>query len=316
MVVARQAGQAAVHQAAQVATQAATQVAHHMAQQANAQAGQAAFNAVASAQLQREMAKNYKPDKLALKYKDTQTVQNFFYRLEKYMRMLSVYDDTTRVEVASFQFDKDVAVWWRTHHDGQVMTWAEFKDVVQKRWCDENDVQRARASLRTLKQRGSAASATSEFDMLCMRVPGITDEEKRDKYMAMLKPSVRRELCLLDASAIDNYEKLAQRAIRIDEALYRFTQERSSSTPMELGNLEEDESDEEEDHQELAAMDHGRKPNGQFKPKQDQAKTGKGKKDMTRVKCYNCNEKGHIAKECKKPRRERPNGQAQSHQRD
>ena len=302
------AANAAANVAAQVGQQVAAGVAAQVAQQAQqavaGQAAHAAFHAVANANLQREIAKNFKPDKLSLRYKDTQTVETFLYRMLKYFRLMGVHDDATRVELASYQFTGDVMTWWRARYEGQAMTWDQFKDRLRERWADENDVMLARQELRTLKQHKSAIAATSIFDALCLRIPNITDDEKRDKYLAMLKPHLIKELMLMDG--LDTYEKLAQKAILLDETMYRLNRRGGGggSSAMELGNLQESDSESSDDER-VAAM--GQKPGGQSK-------------GADSVKCWQCGQKGHYAKDCPKPKKNKgklkgkdnPNGRAQS----
>jgi hypothetical protein len=284
-----------------LAAQVATHIANQGVQQAGAYAADAAMHAVTHGNLQRELAKAYKPERFSLSRKDTQKITNFLYRTEKYFKLLGVTDDRMKVELATFAFDGDIAVWWRSRFEGQNMPWEAFRARMTERWCDENDMLLARHELRNLRQTGSATAATNLFDSLCLRIPGITDEEKRDRYMTMLKPHIQKELLVCEG--LDTYEKLAHKATYLDNTLYRFRRAHSSTNApsnMELGLMEGEEV--EEGHApELGVMAHDqRAPNGRFK------------RDLSKVKCYNCQEMGHLARDCPKKPKGHPNGRAQS----
>jgi hypothetical protein len=54
------------------------------------------------------------------------------------------------------------------------------------------------------------------------------------------------------------------------------------------------------------------KPGKKGKPKHQQ-RGANGERDMTQVKCYNCNQKGHFSKSCPEPRKERKGQAGQAH---
>jgi hypothetical protein len=284
----------AVNMAAQVAAQVAQENAAQVAASVVAQASQQAY-AATHAGLQRELAKAFKPKTLSLSRKDTSAVTSFFYRMEKYFRLVGVSDHNTMVELATYAFDGDVAIWWRARCEGQLYSWEGFKEKVIERWCDQNDILNARMQLRNLIQRGSAAAVTSLFDSICLRIPNMADEEKRDRYLSMLKPSVQKEIMLCDG--LDTYEKMAQKTILIDETLFQYRRTTDMRTQhaqqgpqkMELGRLEgEGSSSSGVSHRdmrqlELRLMDQLSRLN------------------LKNVKCYNCGKMGHTAKFCRAP---------------
>jgi hypothetical protein len=217
-----------------------------------------------------------------------------------------------RVEIASFCFKGYPATWWRARYADTPMTWVQFKEKVTERWADDNDVQRARVELRDLRQTGSVAQATSAFDNICLRIPNMTDEEKRDRYMAILKPSIQKELLLTEG--LDTYERLAQKAILVDDTLWRYHRQRNGAQPMQLNNVTDD-ANSEGDHQLSAITPYKRDKHahsGQSKGKPSGSSADANNR-YQRYKCYNCGKMGHIAADCKnKPRQPGPNGQAQS----
>lgn len=277
-------------------------------------AHQAAFHAVANANVHRELAKVYKPEKFSLRSKNTQAVETFFYRMDKYFRLLGITNDNMQVEIASFTFEGDIAIWWRARYEGLPMTYANFKNLVRERWADEYDMQNARNRLNALVQTKSASSLIAELDSVCLRIPNITDEEKRDKLIRALKPQVAQQVMLCDG--LDTYEKVAAKAVLIDDTLFRFRRTQGS-TAMEVGNIEyasDYVNDSEDSMGPLAAFHQGgrdnrgaRHPNGQFK-KQHNGPSGNTQGKAFKGKCFNCGNHGHIAKDCKQPPKPRPNG--------
>lgn len=298
---------AAQHAAQNVAEQVAAHVAQQVVQGAAMQnahmAANAAQHVAAMANTHRELAKQYKPEKLDLRRKDTQRVQSFIFRIEKYFRMIQLNDDALRVEVASFQLDGDVALWWRTRYEQTPMTWSEFVQKLREQWCDEHDIMRARSELRDLKQVGSAQTYTAKFDSLCLRIPDISETEKCDRYLYGLKPAVQKELLCNRYGPLTPlpYKTLTNQAELIDGTLYEFRlmRARQETRDMEIGTLQSS-----TDSPQLLAAMH-RQPNGRFRPKGrpgNMKPRSSSSRDMSKVRCYNCQQMGHFAATCKNPK--------------
>ena len=276
-------------------------------QAAGQHAHQAAMHAVQSANAQREVMKEllklYKPKPLNLTRKDNEKVREFFSKLEEYFSMALVLDDSIKVRMAVYAFEGDVGTWWRGRYAGRTLSYEEVKALVYERWVDSNDAQRAREMLHSLKQTGSAEEMITRLDRLCMRIPEISDDEKCARLLHALKPAVYNQFILVQ-EANSGYERMTNKVIQVDNALYRSKMREHGSGSRDHGGTTNMEVN--------AVGDRPRRPNGQYKGKGDGKGDGKGKgkSEGFSGKCYNCNERGHIARECPKPKKESsgPNG--------
>ena len=242
------------------------------------------------ANVQREIAKQYKPKDFSLDRKNTPLVENFIHRAEKYFSMIGLNSDAMRVDVASFAFQGEVATWWRLYHADQTMTWEQFKQYLRDRWTDPHDVQVARQKLRTVRQTSSFQTLQAELEKLFLRIPNISESEKADRLLGALKPEVQKQVRIQLAENLTDYRKLCTTAQFVDDTLFHY-QRRERGSDMELGAMGQRDA-------------HGRyrkggdKQGDKGKAKHGERHNGKGKPDKRNQKCYKCGKKGHFIRDC------------------
>src|ERR1044071_4178999 len=92
-----------------------------------------------------------------------------------------------------------------------------------------------------------------------------------------------------------------------DESAYKKGQPESSGMALKLGKvlklMESDSLPAEDEDQELVLMTKMVK---KFLKKKNFGSAPTTKKDIKDITCFNCQEKGHFAKDCSKPKQERP----------
>ena len=184
--------------------------------------------------------------------RDAVTVAAWLYQVDTYLNLLQVsnpgmnLDEAVRVSYASTLLKGNAAHWWyMLVQSGQTPgTWEAFCNMVRTEFVPSDSVDRARDKLRALRQKTSVNAYLNEFRNIVISIPGISNDEKLDKFVSGLKPEVLLEV---RKNRPDNLEAAAQIALTIDSALFsmnRYYQSNvgsgsaSGPVPMEIGNVE------------------------------------------------------------------------------
>lgn len=237
------------------------------------------------------------------------------FEVEKYFECCGVHDPQC-VPYAGAMLTGNAAIWWRSvcqESQTPITTWAGFKADLIHNFKHLDDVKLARDRLRTLTQRTSVASFYADFTRAIFQIPGITEEEKMDRFMAGLKPPLRREILLREPTT---FRELTKMASKLDTLLYQadrrsympsgmarsqmqagrpsgFRQGGSSATPMELG-----------------AIQAGPSTSKAAYPR-NQLSSAERDKLRREGRCFYCRELGHVADRCpSKPGNEKRAGKA------
>ena len=199
------------------------------------------------------MIKPNKPECFDSK-RDQLAVETFLYQVKQYLLLIQIdhpdvaLTDSTEVSFASTFLKHTGASWGYVKAQcNQVPdTWAEFENALRTEFIPHDSIRRARDKLRKLTERPSVSAYLAGVRNKVLTVPGITEDEKRDRFCTGLKPQVKLEVLKSNPTSFD---EAAQVALSVDSAMFgagMFNswrgQSRGSSTPnyqpMEIGNIE------------------------------------------------------------------------------
>jgi hypothetical protein len=164
-----------------------------------------------------------------------------------------------------------------------------FVRKIKATFGEVDEVRQAERAIQMLRQRGSAATYTAEFQRQAIKA-GWDDKALKAQYYRGLKDAVKDELIKQDRP--DNMEELIEQAVNIDNRLYERALERKGfydtthkrrdhrptryTEPMELDAT---------NRQELSPQDR--------------------QKRMHDKLCFNCGKPGHMARNCRSGGRSR-----------
>lgn len=238
------------------------------------------------------------------------------FEVEKFFECCGI-QDPQRVPFAGALLSGNAAIWWRSvcqEAQEPITTWAAFKADLIYNFKHLDDVKLARDRLRSLAQRTSVSAYYADFTRAIFQIPGITEEEKMDRFMAGLKPALRREILLREPTT---FKDLAKMASKLDTLLFvvdrrshltsgqarsqmqtgrfsNYRQSASSATPMELG-----------------AIQAGPSTSKAAAYPRNQLSSADRDKLRREGRCFYCRELGHVADRCpKKPGNEKRAGKA------
>lgn len=200
-------------------------------------------------------------------------------------------DDQTSLSIALSYLSGNAHEWWivfqKTEEGQSIHGWGDLRGALVQRFETLNKEKIARDKLARWKQIKDVATFNEDFLKIILDIPNINVEEQIDRYTRGLKPHIWRELCTKDykvlADAMRDAERVESAHRRSGISKKSGSHEKSSSfkqgngstpTPMEIGNIQ---------LQKLT------------KEERD--------KCMREGLCLRCREKGHMAKNCPKGRR-------------
>jgi hypothetical protein len=231
------------------------------------------------------------------------------FAMEQYFTVCNI-TDPHRASFAGAMLTGSALVWWRaaSQEAEPIVTWDQFKANLLYTFKHIDNVKLARNRLRSLRQRASVDSYYIEFSKALFEIPGITEDEKMDRFYAGLKQPLQREIILREPSSFNELVRLAH---KLDQVLFEagkwerselfrrpdggrqagrgaigqyrpnYSSSSNGPTPMELGALQ---------HSDSAGTSRQHARNN-LTPAERERLYREGR-------CFYCKEPGHTASSC------------------
>ena len=124
--------------------------------------------------------------------------------------------DPQRLRFAGAMLTGPALIWWRTllldnANPNPVVTWDDFKAAISHQFKHVDSVKQARQLLRGLRQTATVSRYYTAFAQAALQIPGMTDDEKMDRFVTGLKPSIQREIMLRDPEDFKTIVKMAHK---------------------------------------------------------------------------------------------------------
>jgi hypothetical protein len=236
-----------------------------------------------------------------------QDIGQWFFQIERFLRLMPGISASESILFASLNFIGPALVWWRAIENGNrvPVTWLEFKALVTKEYKNDTRVGTARDKLASARMTGSLANFMAYSRSLHFEIPDIADGEKQHRFLCGLVPRLQEKVRAARPPP-QSFEEMVQLATMFDDAeraTHRngrgFGSHFSFRAPLDAGPSR--------------AVTHSRPGNDAAQvPMELGAVAAQGTRqprDISNDRCYNCHEKGHHAKDCKKKTFRRHQGQ-------
>lgn len=216
-------------------------------------------------------------------FKGKGSIVSWTTHMDNYLQNMS---DEEALNIAVSYLHDGAHEWWMVYQQSEgssVRTWSALKEALVARFDVLNKEKIARDKLAKWRQIKDVVSFNEDFQKIILEIPGISVEEQIDRYTRGLKPYIWRELCtkdykkladaMRDAERIESAHRRGGNLVRGDVA--RKTSEAvGKPTPMDIGNVQ------------LTKLTREER-----------------ERCLREGLCLRCRQKGHMAKECPKGRR-------------
>ena len=174
---------------------------------------------------------------------DKTLVEAWLFQLHQYFEICSV-SERSQVPFAASLLRDNAALWWRCHveqadnnHEELITTWKDFKKALIDQFKPVNAVKTARDKLANLKQAKSVQEYVNKFRSLILEIPGITEDEKIDRFIRGLKEKIRMEVELREPTTLNETIRISDRYDTITFKYHKQQPEsirKSQETPVYL----------------------------------------------------------------------------------
>ncbi|TID01834.1 Retrotransposon-derived protein PEG10 [Colletotrichum higginsianum] len=192
-----------------------------------------------------------------------------------------------------------------------------FEDALKSLFQDPDGSRQAERDLAHLRQTKSATAYAAEFRRLCAQLK-LTEDTKIFMFYNNLKDEVKDEIIKLDRP--EDFLQYAELAIKIDNRLYERRKEKGEKrAPANSAKKYQWQPQQRFQQNHPQRNGQAERPRGNYwQNNQNRNSTAYGhhsgpmdlsvaqKDNKTRdFKCYNCDKPGHMARECRQPKKQR-----------
>jgi hypothetical protein len=131
--------------------------------------------------------------------RDAKEVENFFFDLGQYFKMIGITEEYLKVDTAATYLVDDAKLWWRVQvaemEVGRlsIETWEDMKATMNQFFL-LNAEYAARRKLRELRHTGMVREYVNFFITCLLQIEGIPEVDKLFSFTEGLKPWARHEL--------------------------------------------------------------------------------------------------------------------------
>jgi len=228
-------------------------------------------------------------------------VDLWLYQVDRWLTAGRVQLELEKITLATGLLRGAALAWWRCAEraPNTPITWEDFRARMKETFQPINPVETARDRLARLRQTISVNAYAALFRNITLEIPGITDDEKKDRFIRGLKRRTQEDVRLRTPAT---FEQAVQLAVRYD-SLLRPTGWNSNSardshstanngpTPMELGALSKVDYPN-------GKPPNGQHPNGRNRNGHPRLTDEMRQQLMKEGKCFYCRKPGHRATNC------------------
>ena len=266
-------------------------------------AGAAAAEAARQMGAVRSTLKYGKP---AAFYGDPSSLQDWIFAMELYMEAMGTdLNSRAAMLLATTSITLDAMKWWRllSAKPDPPTTWNTFKAAILGHYLVQNTSKKAREELLRLRQSGSVYAYTQKFQALLLECPDMAESDRVFQFCLGLARSIKQQVDMQNPTTVLDAMRMAA---TLDSTFYghrdrdrdkgftsrRYQTYNTGPSNMELGAMS------------ATQVTRGR-GRGRGRGRVSQARPPlQPQRDMSQIQCYNCGQKGHMARNCTRQRQE------------